>query len=320
MAACRERLRGHRSRRSASPRRPSPSARRRSRWRAGLLSRVAVYTDGRRRRRCAPSWPTTSWARRVALEGIAEGVENSNFRLADRARPLHPDHLREARRPGRPAVLPGPDGASGPPRPALPAAGPRPRRRRRCAGSRASPPPSSAASRAAGRAGSRSSTARPWARRWRSLHLAAADFALTRAQRARRFAGWRAAVRGLPRQGRRGRARAGGRDRGRARRPRARLARATCRPGVIHADLFPGQRLLRRRPGHRHHRLLLRLQRPARLRRRDLPERLVLRARRLVQRHQGPGAAAGLPPPPRRCARPRSRPCRCWRAARRCAS
>ena len=103
----------------------------------------------------------------VALEGIAEGVENSNFRLADRARPLHPHHLREARRPGRPAVLPRPDGASRPPRPALPAAGACARRRGPAPARRQARRDRQLPRRAAGRAGSRSSTAPPWARRWR---------------------------------------------------------------------------------------------------------------------------------------------------------
>ena len=34
----------------------------------------------------------------LSLKGIAEGVENSNFLLQTRARPLHPDALREAGR------------------------------------------------------------------------------------------------------------------------------------------------------------------------------------------------------------------------------
>ena len=94
-------------------------------------------------------------------------------------------------------------------------------------------------------------------------------------------AGWQSPVRGLPRQGRRGRARPRApRSRGTsttspelAARPAGR--RHPCRP-------VPRQRVLRRRAGHRHHRLLFRLQRSAGLRRRDLPERLVLRDRRLA--------------------------------------
>ena len=128
-----------------------------------------------------------------------------------------------------------------------------------------------------------------------ALHLAAADFTITRAN-ALSFAGWQSLFEGC-----RGKADAvepgleaeiAGGSRG----PRAPLA---ARPAGRRDPRrpVPGQRVLRRRAGHRHHRLLLRLQRPARLRRRDLPERLVLRDRRLVQPDQGAGPAAGLPPP-----------------------
>ena len=64
--------------------------------------------------------------------------------------------------------------------------------------------------------------------------------------------------------------------------------------GVIHADLFPDNVLLPRQRGHRPDRFLLRLQRHARLRHRHLPQRLVLRVRCELQRHQGARAAAGL--------------------------
>ncbi len=47
------------------------------------------------------------------FKGIAEGVENSNYLSAHRrSGALHPDALREARERERPAVLPRPDGAS----------------------------------------------------------------------------------------------------------------------------------------------------------------------------------------------------------------
>ena len=90
--------------------------------------------------------------------------------------------------------------------------------------------------------------------------------------------------------------------------------------GVIHADLFPDNVFFAGRPGDRHHRLLLRLQRPPGLRPRDLPERLVLRARRRLQHHQGAPAARGLSRRAAAHADASSRPCRCSRAARRCAS
>ena len=161
----------------------------------------------------------------------------------------------------------------------------------------ASPRPSSAASRAAGRGGSRSSAARPWARPWRSCISPAADFTLTRrnalvARRLARSCSRAAAARPT-------RSSPGWRRRSRPSSTTSRRTGPTDLPaGVIHADLFPDNVFFERRPGHRHHRLLLRLQRPPGLRPRHLPERLVLRAGRLVQRHQGPGAAARLSPPP----------------------
>ena len=82
----------------------------------------------------------------------------------------------------------------------------------------------------------------------------------------------------------------------------------------------PRQRVLPRRQAVRPDRLLFRLHRRARLRRRDLPQRLVLRAGPLLQHHQGPRAAAGLHATPPAVGRRARRRCRCWRAARRCAS
>ena len=82
----------------------------------------------------------------------------------------------------------------------------------------------------------------------------------------------------------------------------------------------PRQRVLPRRHAVGADRLLFRLQRCAGLRRRHRAQRLVLRDRPLLQRHQGPGAAQGLPERARARAPPSARRCRCWRAARRCAS
>ena len=80
------------------------------------------------------------------------------------------------------------------------------------------------------------------------------------------------------------------------------------------------QRVLSRARGVRPDRLLLRLQRHARLRHRHLPQRLVLRVRRELQHHQG----AGLPPGLRgACGRSRQTSwprCRRLPAVRRCAS
>ena len=68
-------------------------------------------------------------------------------------------------------------------------------------------------------------------------------------------------------------------------------------PGAGHHPRRPvsRQRVLSRRQALRPHRLLLRLQRCARLRHRRHPQRLVLRERPFLQHHQGPGAAQGLP-------------------------
>ena len=42
----------------------------------------------------------------LAFRGIAEGVENSNYALRTGRGRLHPDPLREARGPGRAALVP----------------------------------------------------------------------------------------------------------------------------------------------------------------------------------------------------------------------
>ena len=90
--------------------------------------------------------------------------------------------------------------------------------------------------------------------------------------------------------------------------------------GVIHADLFPDNVFFRGERGLRPDRLLFRLHRLPRLRPRHLPQRLVLRERWQLQRHQGAAAAGELSRRARRSARTRSRRCRCWRAAAPCAS
>ena len=80
------------------------------------------------------------------------------------------------------------------------------------------------------------------------------------------------------------------------------------------------QRVLSRRQALRPDRLLFRLRRLSRLRPRDLPQRLVLRAERRIQFLEGQAMIAGYRARPPAGAGARSRRCRCWRAARRCAS
>ena len=90
--------------------------------------------------------------------------------------------------------------------------------------------------------------------------------------------------------------------------------------GVIHADLFPDNVFFLGEQAVRADRLLFRLQRSLRLRRRHLPQRLVLREGPLLQPDQGHGAARRLSARAAAERRREARRCRSWRAARRCAS
>ena len=168
-----------------------------------------------------------------------------------------------------------------------------PRAARRSAGSPAGRRRSSPSSTACGCGGRAPSIAPRSARRWRGCISPARTSPLQRAQRAvgRRLAAALRRLRGARRRG--------------AARPRA--TRSSASSTILEANWphgpaggrhprrpLPRQRVLPRRQAVGPDRLLFRLQRHARLRRRGLPQRLVLRARRLAQRHQGARAARGL--------------------------
>ena len=121
----------------------------------------------------------------LSYKGIAEGVENTNYLVHTEQGPVHPDALREARRAGRPAVLPRPDGAPGERGAHLPDARARSRRAAICASWRAGRRRSSRSSKACGCA----ARGRPLRGRRPGAGAAASgaakDFAHARAQRAR---------------------------------------------------------------------------------------------------------------------------------------
>ena len=165
---------------------------------------------------------------RSRCKGIAEGVENSNFLLRDRPRPLHPHALREAR---RPADLPFFLGlmehlaANGIVCPTPLHRRATARRSRSCAAGRRRSSPSSTA---CGRAGRRRAIASRSARRWPRLHLAGADFALT-APNDLSVAGWRRLFEAAAARAHEVDARARRRDRGASSRPRGATGRRICR-------------------------------------------------------------------------------------------
>ena len=154
---------------------------------------------------------------------------------------------------------------------------------------------------------------------WRGCIWPAAELSSCERANALGVAGWRPLYRALPVARRRDRAGPRRHDRAGARPSGGPLAG---RPAAGRHPRRPvsRQRVLPRRRAVRPDRLLFRLQRRAGLRHRRRAQRLVLRDRPRVQHHQGPGAAQGLSKRAHRSSRRSARPCRCWRAARRCAS
>ena len=205
---------------------------------------------------------------------------------------LHPDAVREARRSGRAAVVPRPDGASGAARHRLPVAGARARRRgaapavrparrhhhvpaRRLAAPGAAGALRPGGRRAGGAARRRAPTMR---RRGRTRSGRTAGCRCWNAARARADEVQPGLARNWTRRWRRSCA-AGHRD------CRSATSMPTCFPTTCSswtASVSGPDRLLFRRDRH-----------PG-LRRRGLPQRLVLRAGFFVQRHQGAGHAARL--------------------------
>ena len=112
------------------------------------------------------------------------------------------------------------------------------------------------------------------------LHEAGRDFADGAAERARRSRAGRRCSRRRPRRGRHGRGRARRAHPARAFDILRRPGRRACPSGVIHADLFTDNVFFIGDDGVGADRFLFRLHRRPRLRPRDLPQRLVLRARR----------------------------------------
>ena len=261
---------------------------------SGRLSGVAAgrwpSTPKSPTRSSRASSPATTSARSLSFKGIAEGVENSNF-LLHTERGLYILTLYEKRvTRGGPAVLPRPDGASGRPAASPARAGARPRRARRSAGSPAGRPRSSPSSTACrSRRPGAAPLPRGRARRWRGCTWPGADFAMRRAPTPCRS---RAGGRCSSRRATRADAVAPGlapRSTRELDDARARLADRTCRRASSTPTSSPTTCSSSASRLSGPHRLLLRLQRRPRLRRRGLPQRLVLRARRRLQPHQGRG-------------------------------
>src|SRR5665213_61422 len=250
----------------------------------GLYRRSRRGTQGLYRR--------IRYRRGGVLQGHRRRHRELELSAAHRFGHLHPDALRKARGPGRFAVFPVADGASCGEGHPLPDPYSRPRRGRaapaeRQAGGDGEFPrrhvapayPADALRRAGPRVGETTSGGK-------RFRPAAGERSL-----ARRLG---TALRRLRRARRRGEARprrgARPRDRGPARFVARRIAagRHPCRS-------LSRQRLLPRRQGLRADRFLFRLQRFLRLRFGDLPERLVLRARWQLQRHQGEADARAVP-------------------------
>ena len=255
--------------------------------------RDVELTSGRhglRQRRPACQWRSTPTSPRasssafltdypvgelLSYKGIAEGSENSNFLLHTTDRRLHPDALREAGRPRRPAVLPRPDGASGQEGHHLPAAG---RTGATAAVIGEARRPAGGADHLPRRHVDAPADRRPLPRGRQGAGRAASRRRRFSAVAAERAAGSTAgascgtASRAAPTRS----SRASPPRSMRISRARRATGRTTCRPASSMPTLSR-QRVLPRRPAVGADRLLFRLQRFLRLRRRHLPQRLVLR-------------------------------------------
>ena len=234
----------------------------------------------------------------LSCKGIAEGVENSNYLLTTERGNFILTLYEKRVAPRGPAVFYRADGPSGASGRRLPDPGASRATARRCGELCGRP------------AAIVTFLNGMWPRRIEPLHCAGLGGALAAAAPRRRalpmvrpndlgVAGWRRLFQSQRRARRRVAAGPGRRTRATSSLSSKRPGRADLPTGVIHADLFPDNVFFSATATVGADRLLFRLHRFPRLRPGDLPERLVLRAGRQLQCHQG--AAAG---PPYRAVRP----------------